>query len=128
MADMTHTLTAIIPCNDLDVSEAFYNRLGFFQDEATKGEHDGYRILADGRGAFVHLTGAEEGWVVPGRNPFGVYLYAPEVDALAEGVRDEIIGRVKAPQHQEWGMYEFALSDPDGVLVRVGWPSHLLST
>lgn len=25
----THCLTAILPCNDLDASEAFYNRLGF---------------------------------------------------------------------------------------------------
>jgi len=24
-----------------------------------------------------------------------------------------------------WGMYEFAVSDPDETLVRVGWPSRL---
>jgi hypothetical protein len=24
-------------------------------------------------------------------------------------------------------MYEFALSDPDGTLVRIGWPSRLMS-
>ena len=45
---------------------------------------------------------------------------------MAAWVRDEIIGMTKAPAHQEWGMYEFALSDPDGVLVRVGWPSQLI--
>jgi hypothetical protein len=28
---------------------------------------------------------------------------------------------------KEWEMYEFSRSDPDGVLVRVGWPSRLLS-
>ena len=27
---------------------------------------------------------------------------------------------------EQWGMYEFSLSDPDGVLVRVGWPSRLV--
>ena len=30
------------------------------------------------------------------------------------------------PEHKPWGMYEFALSDPDETLVRVGWPSHLI--
>ena len=30
----THALTAILPCNDLDASEAFYNRLGFSRPEA----------------------------------------------------------------------------------------------
>ena len=24
-----------------------------------------------------------------------------------------------------WGMYEFALDGPDGVLVRIGWPTRL---
>lgn len=123
MADPPHTLTAIIPCNDLDVSEAFYNRLGFFQDAATANEHDDYRILSDAHGAFVHLTATVPGWVVPRRNPFGVYLYTPDVDVMAERVRGDIIEAAKAPEHKEWGMYEFALSDPNGVLVRIGWPS-----
>ena len=30
----THALTAILPCNDLDASEAFYNRLGFSRPDA----------------------------------------------------------------------------------------------
>ena len=85
-------------------------------------------MLTDAHGAAVHLTDAVEGWVVPGRNPFGLYLYAPDVDARAEGMRDDIVEATKAPEHKEWGMYEFTLSDPDGVLVRVGWPSRLIRT
>ena len=128
MADVPATsLTPIVPCNDLDASEAFYNRLGFFQDADSKDEYADYRILGDGHGAYVHLNPAVEGWVVPGRNPFGVYLYTPDVDGVAARVREEIIGLVKAPAHQDWGMYEFAVSDPDGVLVRVGWPSRLMA-
>ena len=119
-------LTAILPCNDLDASEAFYNRLGFFQDAASKNEHDGYRMLSDGKGGHLHLNDAVEGWVVPGRNPFGLYLYTADVDALAETMRDKIIEREKAATHKPWGMYEFAMSDPDGTLVRVGWPSRLV--
>ena len=34
--------------------------------------------------------------------------------------------REKAPTHKPWGMYEFALSDPDETLVRIGWPSGLI--
>src|ERR1700749_3054350 len=82
----THALTAILPCNDLDASEAFYNRLGFSRPDAEKppaGETDSYRMLADGEGAFIHLTDAVAGWLVPGRNPLGLYLYTEDVDRLA---------------------------------------------
>lgn len=127
MSDLPrHSLTAILPCNDLDASEAFYNRLGFFQDEASKDEHDGYRMLSDGKGGHLHLTDAVERWLVPGRNPFGLYLYSENVDALAEAMRDRIIEREKGATHKPWGMYEFAMSDPDETLVRVGWPSRLV--
>ena len=32
-----HSLTAILPCNDLDASEAFYARLGFTHREGDDG-------------------------------------------------------------------------------------------
>jgi hypothetical protein len=41
------------------------------------------------------------------------------VDAIADRVRDLII-EPGAPHLKPWGMYEFAVSDPDGTLVRVG--------
>lgn len=122
-----HSLTAILPCNDLDASEAFYNRLGFFQDEASKNAHDGYRMLSDGKGGDLHLTDVIEGWLVPGRNPFGLYLYIEDVDVLAEAMRDRIIEKERSATHKPWGMYEFAMSDPDETLVRVGWPSRLIA-
>jgi hypothetical protein len=65
-----------------------------------------------------------EGWLVPGRNPFGLYLYLEDVDALAAEFRAEILGKT-APEDKPWGMYEFAVSDPDQTLVRVGWPTRL---
>jgi catechol 2,3-dioxygenase-like lactoylglutathione lyase family enzyme len=84
---VTHQMTAILPCNDLDASEAFYARLGF----SCAARHADYRILADGKGAALHLASAVEGWLVPGRNPFGLYLYTENVDDLAEalGVKPE---------------------------------------
>ena len=82
-------------------------------------------MLSDGRGGELHLTAAVEGWLIPGHNPFGLYLYAEEVNELAERM-DELV--LHKPEDKPWGMYEFALSDPDETLVRVGWPSKLRSS
>ncbi|MGH8444825.1 MAG: glyoxalase, partial [Solimonas sp.] len=99
---------------DLDASEAFYRRLGF----TTRDGDDGYRMLSDGRGGELHLTTAVEGWLVPGRNPFGLYLYTEDVDRLAREMGC-------TATDQPWGMTEFAVSDPDETLVRIGWPTRL---
>ncbi len=119
-------LTAILPCNDLDVSERFYNRLGFTRSghRPPPGEADTYRMLSNGSGGYLHLTDAVQGWLVPGKNPFGLYLYLEDVDALAAKFGSEIIGK-NTPEDKPWGMYEFALSDPDQTLVRIGWPTRL---
>ena len=117
-----HVLTAILPCNNLDASEAFYNRLGFSRphsEKPAKGEDDNYRILSDGKGGHLHLTDAIAGWLVPGRNPFGLYLYTDDVDALAARFKGETLEK-HGLEHKPWGMYEFSLSDPDETLVRVG--------
>jgi catechol 2,3-dioxygenase-like lactoylglutathione lyase family enzyme len=112
--EQTQRLVAILPCNDLDRSEAFYRRLGF---EHRDGD-DEYRMLSDGRGGELHLNRAVEGWLIPGRNPFGFYLYTETVDELAAKMGCQA-------ENKPWGMYEFALSDPDETLVRVGWPTRL---
>jgi len=111
-----HTLTAILPCNNLDASEAFYKRLGF----ELKNQYPDYRLLADGKGAELHLTKAAEDWLVPGRNPFGLYLYTDRVDELAAEMGSAVL---QPPEKKPWGMYEFAVSDPDETLVRVGKPA-----
>ena len=112
---MPNALVAVVPCNDVDASEAFYARLGF---QRHSGGSTDYRILVHSRGGELHLTRAVAGWLVAGRNPFGLYFYFEDVDAVAEQ-----LGAV--PEDKPWGMYEFALSDPDETLVRVGWPSRL---
>lgn len=122
---MQPTLTAILPSNDLDRSEAFYRRLGFVRrpdDRPVAGEPDSYRILADAQGRQLHLNAAVEGWLVPGQNPFGLYLYTEAVDELAVRFAGEIL-ETGGPGDKPWGMYEFALSDPDETLVRIGRPS-----
>jgi catechol 2,3-dioxygenase-like lactoylglutathione lyase family enzyme len=114
-----HCLVAILPCNDLDASTEFYGRFGL----SVQSDHGRYRILSDGTGWILQLScEAPQGWVVPGRK---LYLYLEHVDGLAKRLSDLILGN--GPEHKPWGMYEFALSDPDGTLVRIGWPSRLIT-
>lgn len=81
---LEHTLTAILPCNDLGASEAFYALLGF----SKCGDYGDYRILRDDNGASLHLNKAPEGWLIPGRNPCGLYLYTENVAGLAARMGD----------------------------------------
>jgi catechol 2,3-dioxygenase-like lactoylglutathione lyase family enzyme len=113
-----HHATSILPCNNIDATQAFYERLDF---EVVAGDA-GFRILSDGQGWQIALRPAEPGWVIPERNSHGIYLYCEDVDAVAERVRDIIIEK-GAPHRKPWGMYEFAVGDPDGVLVRIGRPA-----
>ncbi|OHD08841.1 VOC family protein [Sphingopyxis sp. RIFCSPHIGHO2_12_FULL_65_19] len=118
-----HHIAAILPCSDLDASTAFYERLGL----SVVSDHGTYRLLEDGKGWQLHLTNeSQPTWPERDQNPFGLYLYSERVDELAEAVRERILGPEKAPTHKPWGMYEFALSDPDETLVRIGWPSGLI--
>ena len=111
-------VTAIIPCNDLVASEAFYGLLGFQRDPGG-ANHGDYVLLSDGE-ADIHLTRAPEGWLIPGRSAYGIYFYADNVEALAMRLEGRLL---HPPRHQPWGMFEFAVSDPDENLVRVGRPS-----
>ncbi len=112
---MQHHAVAIVPSSNLDASEAFYRRIGF----AVVSDYGHYRILEDGRGWHLHLTKVA-GWPKHIEdNPFGLYLYTDDVDGIAGKVRDLIIEE-GAPHRKPWGTYEFAISDPSGLLVRIG--------
>lgn len=112
-----HQAMPILPCNDVDATQAFYERLGF----TVTGGDSGFRILTDGQGWQLALRLAEPGWVIPDRNSHGIFLYCEDVDGVASRVRDIIVEK-GAPHRKPWGMYEFAVGDPDGVLVRIGRP------
>ncbi len=112
-----HRMVPILACNDLAATLDFYRRLGFALD----ADHGDYLILSDGKGWHLHLRRAEPGSIVASRNPAGLYLYTADVEAIADRVRPVII-EPGAPHAKPWGMIEFAVSDPDGVLVRIGRP------
>ena len=114
---------AIVPSNDLAAAIPFWERLGFNR----VGGDANYVIMA-GWSCEVHLTQAGEGpWRVPeDHNPFGVFIRTPDVDAIAARVDDLIIRPDRVLRHREWGLYEVGVCGPDGLLVRIGWPSHLI--
>jgi catechol 2,3-dioxygenase-like lactoylglutathione lyase family enzyme len=89
--------TMIRPCVDLDASEAFYARLGFTRASA----HDGFRILAHAQDAHLHLTTAVDGWLLTGRNPFGLCLSTSAVDEVATGFVGQTIERDR-PEMKAW--------------------------
>jgi hypothetical protein len=113
---------AIVPSNNLSTAILFWERLGF----ARTGGDANYLIMT-GWGCEVHLTQAGTGpWRVPETNPFGVFIRTPSVDAIAAQVDDLIIRPGGVLRHREWGLYEVGIAGPDGLLVRVGWPSRLI--
>ncbi len=114
---------AIVPSNDLPGAIPFWERLGFTRT----GGVANYVILT-GWGCEVHLTQAGTGlWRVPEENnPFGVFIRTPEVAAIAARVEDLIIRPGGILRHREWGLYEVGINGPDGLLVRIGWPSRLI--
>ena len=115
---------AIIPNNDLRAAILFWERLGFTRT----GDDNGYVIMV-GWDCEVHLIQAgDDPWRVPENNPFGMFIRTPSVDAIAARVDDLIIRPGGVLRHREWGMYEFGVNGPDGLLVRIGWPSRLMST
>ena len=115
---------AIVPSNNLAAAIVFWERLGFAR---TGGAPD--YVIMTGWGCEVHLTQAGTGpWRVPEKNnPFGVFIRTPDVDAIAARVADLIIHPGGVPRHREWGLYEVGICGPDGLLVRIGWPSRLIA-
>jgi hypothetical protein len=114
---------AIVPSNDLQAAMPFWERLGFVRVGG-----DARYVIMSGWGCEIHLTQAGEGpWRVPSENnPFGVFIRTPKVDEIAARVDDLVIRPGGTLRHREWGLYEVGIAGPDGLLVRVGWPSGLV--
>lgn len=114
---------AIVPSNDLADAISFWERLGFAQRSG-----DSNYIIMTGWDCEVHLTQAGDGpWRVPeDHNPFAVFIRTPHVDAIAARVDDLVIRPGGVLRHREWGLYEVGIGGPDGLLVRIGWPSRLV--
>jgi|TARA_R100000049_G_C1950838_1_gene98518 hypothetical protein len=113
---------AIVPCQDLEGAIPFWEQMGF----AHTGGDANY-VLLTGWDCEVHLRrGDPPPWHVPENNPFGVFIRTPHVARIAELMDEFVIRPGGILSHREWGLFEVALSGPDNLLVRVGWPSSLV--
>lgn len=114
----------ILPARDLAETRAFYEGLGFTATGWWSHEFGGYAILV--RGTLVMHFSAYA--VEPSENYAGCYWRVSEVDALHAVCRAAGLGATGRPrltdvEDKPWGMREFALIDPNGNLIRVGWPT-----
>ncbi len=110
-------ITAIVPVREMRRSIDFYEALGFLAQLYEDGAHYAFMRMD---GSSLHLRKAVDGEF--SYNPGGVYLYVTDVDsfyahAIANGIRP-----IDQPHARPWGMREFAISDPDELLVRIGTP------
>ncbi|MEM9738741.1 MAG: glyoxalase [Pseudomonadota bacterium] len=114
---------AIVPSNDVNASLPFWKQLGF-EHVGGAGEY----FILSGWDCELHLTQAGDGpWRVPTEhNPFGVYIRTPHVAAIAARAEAYIIRPGGILRHRKWGLYEVGIGAPDGLLLRIGWPSSLV--
>ena len=106
---------AIVPVRDLERAIAFYERLGFVGERYEGG---GYAFV---RRDEVQLHLREAAGELTGHGSVcGIYLYMSDADDVYEAWSQAGVEILGEPEDKVWGMREFALTDPDGTLLRVG--------
>ena len=110
---------AYVPARDYALSRAFYRDLGFAErwatDELAHFSRDGATFLLQ---SFYLREHADN---------FQMHLLVDDVDAWwqsieSSGLIDRYRVRAEPPADRPWGMRDFVLFDPSGVLWRVGQP------
>jgi uncharacterized glyoxalase superfamily protein PhnB len=118
MANMTTVeVKAFVPAKDFDLSKQFYQDLGF--DLAWSDDHLAY--FRHGSSSFLLQNFYNE---VHAGN-FMMHLLVEDVDAWWRLVQDQGLPakysvHAEPPADRQWGMRDFVLVDPTGVLWRVG--------
>lgn len=110
-------MKAFVPARDLAVSKAFYEALGFlvpwFDDDLAYVRHD--------ETAFF----LQRFYLPEHAGNFMMHLLVEDADAwhvhvLASGVVERFGVRLGAPADRPWRIRDFTLTDPTGVLWRIG--------
>jgi uncharacterized glyoxalase superfamily protein PhnB len=110
-------IKAFVPSKDFEVSKRFYKDLGF-------------HMASEGGGvAYFHCSGASfllQDFCAPSfADNFMMHLLVADVDAWwrhvhTSGVLETHGVRVTDLENQPWGMRDFCLYDPSGVVWRIG--------
>ena len=118
MANLTTVeVKAFVPAKDFELSKRFYQDLGF--DLAWSDDHLAY--FRRGASSFLLQNFYDE---VHAGN-FMMHLLVEDVDAwsryvLAQGIATKYGVKIEPPEDRAWGLRDFVLVDPTGVLWRIG--------
>ena len=110
-------IKAFVPARDFAVSKAFYSALGF----EVSWSSDDLACLRLGATSFL----LQKFYVPEHANNFMMHLLVENVDdwhrhVLASGVISRFGTHIEAPADRPWGLRDFPLTDPCGVLWRIG--------
>jgi hypothetical protein len=113
----TIELKAFIPAKDFKLSKQFYQDIGF----TLASDTDGVAYLHHGKVSFL----LQDFYVKELAENLMMHLLVESVNAwwakIVEGKIAEKYGvRILPPEQRAWGMRDFVLIDPSGVLWRVG--------
>lgn len=108
-------ITPIVPATDMKRTFRFFELLGFTVEPYGDGSQYGF-LHMDGQ--YIHVRKAKATEL--SSNPGGIYLYVRDVDSFYARVIANGITSLEKPANYEWKMREFAVSDPDGLLIRIG--------
>ena len=109
-------IKAFVPAHDFELSKQFYQKLGF----TVAFSSDEIAYLHHGNCSFL----LQNFYVTEHANQFMMHLLVEQVDDWWQHVQDsglieQFATRTVAPQNQPWGMRDFVLIDPSGVLWRI---------
>jgi uncharacterized glyoxalase superfamily protein PhnB len=113
----TVEIKAFVPAKNFELSKRFYQDLGFSMESST----DDVAYICYGNCAFLlqnfHVQAFAENLMM--------HLLVDSADDWWQHVQQSgVVGRygvrAEAPQDQPWGMRDFVLFDPSGVLWRIG--------
>lgn len=114
MPPRVHAIDPVLPVRDVRAAAAFYAQLGF----ALVADFPPQYAIVQRDAAHLHLRCAA-GELKEGENPAGIYIYVEDVRAFYAELIARGVKTLGEPRPQAWGV-DFALSDPDGNLVRIG--------
>jgi hypothetical protein len=113
----TVEIKAFVPANNLEQSKAFYSALGF----NIPWSSDDLAYVHYGSTSFLLQQCATVGFA----GNFMMHLLVEKVDDWYQHVLDANVHkkfdvRLEAPADRPWGIRDFPLTDPAGVLWRIG--------
>ena len=111
----TVEIKAFVPAQDFARSTAFYEALGF----TCASVNNGIAYFRCGESSFL----LQDFFVREHADNFQMHLLVERVDdwhERAQAVAERFDVRIGDPEDRPWGMRDFTLFDPSGVLWRIG--------